>query len=203
MKILQNSFVASLLGLILYVVVTVLVWKAPARVVADSPAQEAILAHAKEAVPSWEFKSQESDMLISELKLEKEALAKREKDLNDFAERLKAERLEINVVTQAVYQLQTQVEASIVRISTEEAANIKKLSRTYAAMSPDGAAPIMKEIEESTLTKILAIMKETESAPILEAMSKLGAEEAKHVARITERLRFYLAQPKDGKKATP
>lgn len=201
MKILQNTLVSSILGLLLYVVVTVLVWKTPAPADHADPAQEEIVAKAKEAVPSWEFKSQEADLLINELKTEKEALAKREKDLNDLAERLKTERLEINVVTQAVYQLQAQVEANIVRINTEEAANLKKLARTYAAMSPEGAAPILKEMEEGTLIKILALMKETETAPILEAMSKLGAEEAKHVAKITERLRFYLSQPKDAKKA--
>lgn len=203
MKILQNSLVSSILGLLLYAVVTVLVWKAPAPIIEGEPAQEEIVAKAKQAVPSWEFQSQEADLLINELKTEKAALAKREKDLNDLAERLKAERLEINVVTQAVHQLQAQVEASIVRINAEEAVNIKKLSRTYAAMSPEGAAPILKEMEEPTLIKILAIMKETETAPILEAMSKLGADEAKRVARITERLRFYLSQPKDAKKASP
>src|SRR6186713_2931358 len=145
MKILQNSIVTSLLGLILYAVTTVVVWKTPAHIVAGEGEQGEVVAKAKEAAPSWEFQSQEADMLISELKAEKEALSKREKDLNDLAERLKAERLEINVVTQAVHQLQTQVEASIVRINSEEAANIKKLARTYAAMSPDGAAPIFKE----------------------------------------------------------
>lgn len=201
MKILQNTLVSSILGLLLYVVVTVLVWKTPTPTDSHDPAQEEIVAKAKEAVPSWEFKSQEADLLINELKTEKEALAKREKDLNDLAERLKTERMEINVVTQAVYQLQAQVEANIVRINTEEAANLKKLARTYAAMSPEGAAPILKEMEEGTLIKILALMKETETAPILEVMSKLGADEAKHVAKITERLRFYLSQPKDAKKA--
>lgn len=203
MKILKNSMVSSGIGLILYFVVTVLVWQAPAHIIEGDPAQDEILAKAKQAVPSWEFQSQETDLLIAELRFEKEALAKREKDLNDFAERLKAERLELNVVTQAVYQIQAQVESNLVRIGAEEAVNIKKLARTYAAMSPDGAAPILKEMEEGTLLKILAVMKETESAPIMEAMSKLGAEEAKHVAQITERLRFYLSQPKDGKKASP
>jgi flagellar motility protein MotE (MotC chaperone) len=202
MKILSNPLVASVLGLILYAVVTISVWKAPAHIVEGDLAQADIVAKAKEARPSWEFQSQEADMLISELRIEKESLARREKDLNDLAERLKTERLEINVVTQAVYQLQAQVEASIVRISTEEAVNIKKLARTYAAMSPEGAAPIMKEMEEGTLIKILAVMKETESAPILEALSKLGAEEAKRVAHVTERLRFYLSQPKDAKKGS-
>lgn len=202
MKILQNPFVTSILGLVLYAVVTVAVWKTPAHIVEGEPAQEEIIAKARAAVPSWEFKSQEADQLIAELKVEKEALAKRKKDLDDFAERLQVERLEINVVTQSVYQLQKQVEASIVRINAEEASNLKKLARTYAAMSPEGAAPIMKELEESTLTKILALMKETESAPILEAMSKLGVDEAKRVANITERLRFYLSQPKDAKKSS-
>lgn len=202
MKILSNPLVSSLLGLILYVVVTVVVWKAPAHIVEGEPAQEEIVAKAREAKPSWEFKSQEADMLIAELKLEKEGLAKRKKELDEFAERLQVERMEINVVTQTVYQLQKQVEASIVRINAEESNNLKKLSRTYAAMSPEGAAPIMKEMEETTLTKILALMKETETAPILEAMSKLGPDEAKRVANISEKLRFYLSQPKDAKKAS-
>jgi flagellar motility protein MotE (MotC chaperone) len=202
MKILQNPLVSSLLGLILYVVVTVVVWKAPAHIVEGEPAQEEIVAKAREAKPSWEFKSQEADMLIAELKLEKEGLAKRKKELDEFAERLQVERLEINVVTQTVYQLQKQVEASIVRINAEESNNLKKLSRTYAAMSPEGAAPILKEMEETTLTKILALMKETETAPILEAMSKLGPDEAKRVANLSEKLRFYLSQPKDAKKAS-
>ena len=201
MKILQNSLVSSILGLVLYAVVTVFVWKVPV-IVEGEPSQEEIVAKAQEAVPSWEFQSQEADLLIRELKIEKDSLAKREKDLNDLAERLKTERMEINMVTQAVHQLQAQVESSIVRINAEEAVNIKKLSRTYAAMSPDGAAPIMKEMEETTLIKIIALMKEAESAPILEAMSKISPDDAKRVAKITERLRFYLSQPKDVKKAS-
>lgn len=202
MKILQNPLVSSILGLVLYVVVTVAVWKTPVTAAPHEPSQEEIITKANATAPSWEFKSQEADMLIAELKAEKELLAKREKDLKDLEERLKVERLELNVVTQTVYQLQKQVENSIVRINAEEANNLKKLSRTYAAMSPEGAAPIMKEMEESTLTKILALLKETESAPILEAMSKLGPDEAKRVANISEKLRFYLSQPKDVKKAS-
>jgi len=200
MKILKNSLVASGVGLLLYCVVTVLVWHPPAPLMEGAPAQEEILAQAKVAAPSWDFQSQEMDLLIAELRVEKEALAKREKDLNEFAARLQAEQLEINVVTQAVYQLQAQVEAHIVRIGTEEEANIKKLARTYAAMSPEGAAPILKEMEEGTLLKILAVMKETESAPIMEAMAGLGADDAKRVAQLTERLRFYLGQPKPTKR---
>ncbi len=200
MKILTNSLVSSILGLVLYTVVTVLVWKVPVAL-HEEPSQEDIVAKAKESTPSWEFKSQEAEMLIQELKTEKATLARRENDLNELAERLKTERLEINVVTQAVYQLQMQVEANIVRIKSEEAVNIKKLSKTYAAMSPDGAAPIMKEMEEPTLIKIIALMKEAESAPILEAMSRLSPDDAKRVAKVTERLRFYLSEQPKAKPA--
>jgi flagellar motility protein MotE (MotC chaperone) len=203
MKILQNPLVSSILGLVMYAVVTVLVWKVPVSANQHDPSQEEIVAKAKEAVPSWEFTSQEAELLIAELKIEKDSLDRRAKDLKELEDRLKAERLELNVVTQAVHQLQAQVDASIVRINAEEAINIKRLAKTYASMSPDGAAPIMKELEELTLVKILALMKEAESAPIMEAMSKLGPDDSKRVARITERLRFYLAQPKDGKKPTP
>ncbi len=201
MKILQSSLVASIVGLLLYAVVTVVFWKAPAAVIEGQPAEDPLIAQAK--TPSWEFHNPEADALINELKLEKETLAKREKELNDLADRLQTERLELNVVTQAIYQLQSQFEATVVRMNAEESVNIKKLARTYATMAPDGAAPIMKELEENTLLKILAVMKETESAPILEAMSKLGPEDAKRVAKVTERLRFYLSQTKDPKKPAP
>lgn len=201
MKILQNSLLASLLGLVAYVVVTVLVWPPPVAPQPTEMSRDEIVAQAKAAVPSWEFNTVEADLFMEELRNQKTELNRREKELQDLAERLQIERLELNTVTQAVYQLQLQVEAQIVRINAEEAANIKKLSRTYAAMSPEGAAPILKEMEESTLIKILAIMKETETAPILEAMSRLGPEDAKRVAKVSERLRFYLAQtPPPAKK---
>jgi flagellar motility protein MotE (MotC chaperone) len=199
MKILQSSLFASALGLLLYAAVTIVCWKAPA-VAVDAGLDSALTAHARR--PSWEFQSPEADLLLAELKQQKESQDKREKDLNQLAERLQAERLELGVVTQAVHQLQAELDSKLVRITAEEATNIKKLARTYATMAPDGAAPIMRELEDSTLMKILAVMKDTESAPILEVMGKLGPDDAKRVAKATERLRFYLAQ-KDPKKSTP
>jgi flagellar motility protein MotE (MotC chaperone) len=200
MKFLKSSLFASILGLLLYAGITIVFWKAPAVAVgAHAELHEPAPARA----PSWEFQSPEADLLLVELKEQKAALAKREKELGELAARLQAERLELNVVTQVVHQMQAQLDATMVRITADEATNIKKLARTYAAMAPDGAAPIMKELEDSTLMKILAVMKDTESAPVLEAIGRTSPDEAKRVARLTERLRFYLSQPKDGKKAAP
>jgi flagellar motility protein MotE (MotC chaperone) len=199
MKILQSSLFASALGLLLYATVTIVCWKAPAMA-PDAGPDAAMAAHAR--APSWEFQSPEADLLLTELKQQKETLDQREKDLTQLAERLQAERLELGVVTQAVHQLQAELDSKLVRITAEEATNIKKLARTYATMAPDGAAPIMRELEDSTLMKILAVMKDTESAPILEVMGRFSPDDARRVAKATERLRFYLAQ-KDPKKTTP
>ena len=192
-KLLQSSWTASLFGTLLYLATTVFVWHPPsgALTTGDPVATGA---------PSWEFRNPEVDLLIEELKQEKEAVAKREAQLNELAERLQAERLELNLATQTVHQLQAQFDSNVVRVLAEEALNVKKLARTYAAMTPEGAAPILKQMEEATLVKILANMKESETAPILEAMARQGETEAKRVAAISERLRLSLPNPKDAKR---
>ena len=74
-------------------------------------------------------------------------------------------------------------------IDEEETANLKKLAKTYAAMSPEGAASILKQMEDDQNVKILVFIKEGDSAPILEAFAKSGEADAKRVAMISERVR--------------
>lgn len=195
-KLLQSSWAASILGALLYLGTTVSVWRSPSvAVTADDPVVT--------GKPSWDFHNPEVDLLIEELKQEKEALTKRQAQLNELDERLQAERLEINLVTQSLSQMQAQFDTNVVRLLAEEASNVKKLAKTYAAMTPEGAATIMKQLEETTLVKILACMKESETAPILEAMAGHGEVEAKRVADISERLRLTLSIPKDGQRTPP
>ncbi len=139
--------------------------------------------------PSWEFSNPELDQLMAELKKEKATLAERQKQLDELAARLEAERSEIYTATQAVHQIQVDLDRSFIRVADEETANLKKLARMYAAMSPDGAAGILKQLDEASVVKIMLYMKEDESAPVLETLSKLGDAEAKLVAGISERLR--------------
>jgi len=194
-KLLQSSWSASLLGALLYLGTTVFVWSPPPR------AADPVELPTETGGASWEFHNPEVDLLIEELKLEKEALARRGAQLDELDERLQVERQEINLVTQTIYQLQSQFDSNVVRVLAEEVPNVKKLARTYAAMTPEGAVPILKQLEETTLVKILASMKESESAPILEALGHLGEADAKRAAAISERLRFSLANPKDPKRA--
>ncbi len=195
MKLLKSSWLASFLGALLYLGMTALVWRAPAKSnLAGQPAGSA------ETSLALDFHNPELDLLIEELKKEKEALGKRQTQLNELAERLRIERLELDQVTQTVHQAQAQFDSNVVRVLEEELVNLKKLARTYAGMTPEGAALVFQQMEESTLLKILALMKDSETAPILEAIAKQSEADAKRVAAISERLRLSLPNPKDSRR---
>jgi len=141
--------------------------------------------------------------LIAELKMEKEGLALREQQLKELATRLAAERSEINQTTQAVNRLEKEFDERIVRVREEETANLKKLAKTYAAMSAEGAAAILKQMEDDQIVKILVFIKEGDSAPILEAFAKSGEADAKRVAMISERVRVASFRNQNLKTTAP
>lgn len=199
-KLLQSTWTASLLGALLFWATVVALWQPP-MVARGQAGLSANSTHGQAA--SWEFHNPEVDLLITELKLEKERLAKQALELSELAERLHTERLELNQVTQMVSQLQLEFDRNIVRVTAEEAANVKRLARTYAAMSPEGAAAILRQLDETTQLKILTQMKESEIAVLLEAIGRQSEAEARRVAALSERLRLSLPNPKDAKRAGP
>lgn len=200
-RVFQSGWFAALLGAMVYLGCTVLFTKSPvpgARLEATGAAPPAGgFANA----PSWEFVNPEIDQLMAELKKEREALGRREKELVDLADRLRTERLEIDQLTQAIRSLQREFDQDLVRVADEEVANCKRLARIYSAMEPTAAALILKEMEDADIVKILVFMKDEQAAPILEALSKQGEGLAKRAALISERLRLalYRDQPKQPK----
>jgi flagellar motility protein MotE (MotC chaperone) len=153
--------------------------------------------------PSWDFENPEMAQLISELKDQREALRTRALQLDELEARLKAERQEIYSVTQAVYHLKTNIEATVTRVGEEEAVNLKKLAKVYGAMPAEGAAHILREMEDEQIVKILALMKESESAPILEGISQGTKDEAKRAALLSNRLRLIVASDSPRKTSPP
>jgi flagellar motility protein MotE (MotC chaperone) len=197
MKLLQSGWAAGLVGALLYLSVTVALVTPSKLVLQSAQAAEAEESHV--TGPSWEFINPELDRLVSELAKEKETLTGREKQLNELAARLEAERQEINIVTQAVYRMQTEFDRNVVRVREEEMANLKKLAKVYAAMSPEGAAAILKQMEDEQILKFMVFMKDAETGPVLESLAKLGETDAKRAATLTEKLRttlFRNAAPK-------
>ena len=198
-SLLQSKWMVLLMGAVLYLVTTVLVWQ---PLPAPRPTSDDGHAAFSPKGPSWDFANPEMDQLVEELKKERTTLADREQKLNELATRLQTERMELNQVTQTVHQLQREFDASVLRVQEEEVANLKKLAKLYSAMDPTSAALILKELDEPAIVKILVFMKDSEVAPILESLAKKGETDARRVASISERLRLAIyRKPSDKPKS--
>ncbi len=188
-RLLQSSWTAALAGLAAYLLTLTLVWRAAA------PPPSAAPPHLPTG-PSWTFENPELDLLMGELREQREALAIRQKELSDLAARLRLERGELTQLTQAVQQAQSEFDQNVIRVRAEETGNLKRLAKTYAAMSPEGAAEIFKSLDDGTAVKVLTFMRDSEIAAVLEAMAKQGVPEAKRVAAFSEKLRLALPEKK-------
>lgn len=153
--------------------------------------------------PSWHFVNPELDQLMAELRSEKELLARKEQQLQELATRLQAERAEINQITQLVYRMQLELDKNIVTIKEEESANLKKLAKVYTAMTPEGAAAIVRELPDEMIVKIFCFMKEAETAAILESLGKGSTNDARRAAEITDQLRLTRVRNATGNAPRP
>jgi flagellar motility protein MotE (MotC chaperone) len=181
-KLLQHPWLSAPVGILIYLAATVFFWQKPVipRIQFTMP----------KAVPSWEFTNPEADQLIADLKLEKKSLAMREQQLDDLAARLQAERAELGSVTQSVRQLQTEFDKSVIRVKGDEVVNLKKLAKMYSDMSPESAANVLAELDNSAVVRIFVYLKDSEAAGILEALAKRSPADSRRAAEISEQLRL-------------
>jgi flagellar motility protein MotE (MotC chaperone) len=199
---LQSKWAALTVGVLSYAATTWLCLQPQKQfqraVDAIRAAQAAALG--AESGPSWTFHNPELVRLLSEIKDERENLRKRATQLDELEARLNAERQEICVVTQTVYRLRSELDETVTRVTQEETANLKKLAKVYADMTPEGAGRILRVMDDSQIVKILAMMKDSETAPIIENLSQGTEADAKRAALISNRLRLTLL---DSKNTTP
>jgi len=142
--------------------------------------------------PSWKFHNPEMDQWIQEIKHEKDALGLREQQLNELETRLNAERQELSVVTQAVYQMQADFDKNVVRLNAQDADNLKRQAKLLSSMSPEGAAATLTEMSDDDVVRILFTMKADDASIALDTLSKSGKAQAKRAAQIIERMRRTL-----------
>jgi flagellar motility protein MotE (MotC chaperone) len=202
-RILQSKWMALTAGTLIYAVTTWLCLE-PQKQFKRAAKALRLAANSKAAEPagpSWKFQNPELNQLLAELKDEREALRVRTTQLDELQARLNTERQEICVVTQTVYRLRKELDATVNRVADEEVLNLKKLAKVYATMSPTGAARILKEMDDDQIVKIFALMKEAESAPVLENFGQGGEKDVKRAALISNRLRLTITPPK--KAPTP
>ena len=198
-KLLQSSWIAILVGSALYFGVTGYLLL-PLKV-QGVPAPTTEPKNTSGA--SWDFFNPEVDRLIGELAKEKKAVATRDEQLNELSTRLEAERAELNIILQSMHRMQKEFDRNVVRVKEEESPNLKKLAKVYANMSPEGAATIIKQMEDDQIVRFMVFMKEGETAPLLESFAKLGETEAKRAAAISERLRTAIFRSPAPKAASP
>ncbi len=198
-RILTSSWMVALVGCLVYLATTAFLIQ---------PSQFAgvkeILATAKltpDNDPSWKFKNPEFDQWVAELKMEKSDLDTRAQQLQDLQTRLATQQQEFMAATQQVYQLQSEFDQNVVRIKAQEVVNLTKEAKIVAGMSTDGAATLVAQMSDDDVVRLLSVMKPDQAGLVLDSMTKLGTDQAKRAAAITERLRMVLP-PAAGSKPT-
>lgn len=191
-RFLQSTWMTMLLGGLLFLATTAALMKPAKFQAAMAKASDPELTRSGSNEPSWKFRNPEMDQWIEEIKREKEALDAREQQLKDLETRLNAERQEISVVTQAVFQMQTDFDKNVVRLNAQDAENLKRQAKLLSAMSPEGAAATLSEMNDDDVVRILFTMKADDASLALDTLSKLGKDQAKRAATIIERIRRTL-----------
>jgi flagellar motility protein MotE (MotC chaperone) len=194
-QLLQSPWLAAGLGTLLYFATTAWFLR-PAQFTAAPPHPGAFPEdELRPLEPSWVFKNPEIDQMLAELQQQREAANTRAQELREFETRLAVERQELHAITQEVSRLQRQLDADFTAIRDDELTNLKRLAKVYAAMSPEGAARILLEFDDDQAVKLFALMKESESALVLELMAQDGQLAARRVALLSDRLRRLRAKP--------
>jgi flagellar motility protein MotE (MotC chaperone) len=200
MKFLQSPLFAAILGGVLFLLTSAFLTTQGIATASLSHEGSETAPHASTKGPSWNFFNPELDQVIADLKSERDTLAGREKQLNELATRLKAERAELDAALNNIKKIQQQVDRDVFRIKEDEAGNLKKLAKMYSAMEPASAARILRELDDVIMVKILTLVKEPEAALILESLARLGEAETKRAAAISEDLRSNIAAKPSAKK---
>jgi flagellar motility protein MotE (MotC chaperone) len=144
----------------------------------------------------WDFWTIEIENLSHELKEERERLKLRAERLDQRAARIVSEEKEFAKLRTELEGMRQQIADRIVEIKTDEAKNIRTLAQTYTTLTPKGAATLLREMDETTAVKILAVMKPDVVGPIFEEMSRDTSADtamAKRAASLSEKLRLMKA----------
>ncbi len=194
MKMLQSPVVAAILGGLLFLLTSAFL---TTKGLTPVPHAESEHHEGEEEPsingPSWTFFNPEMEQIMDELKSEREAMVTKEKQLKELETRLRAERSELDDELKKIKAIQLKVDRDVLRIKEDEAGNLKKLAKMYATMEPAGAAKIMRELDDVVVVKILTLMKEPETALVLESFARMGDAETKRAAQLSESLRAAAA----------
>lgn len=194
--VLRNSFVISVLGLVLSVAVGVFTfWTAAEPIVAGIAALRAeAAAAAQKKEKGWDFWTIEIENLSNELKEERARLRKQAELFEQREARIAAERQELAAMRREIENLRQEIADKVIEIRADEAKNIRSLAQSYANLTPRAAVAILRELDDVTAVKILFLMKPDVVGPIFEEMSRTNGSDGTPLARraaiLSEKLRL-------------
>jgi flagellar motility protein MotE (MotC chaperone) len=176
-------------------------WRAADALVAQAIAALPPPPLVDEKAQGWDFWTIEIDGLASELKDERARLRQQAEVLNQRAARLAAEQQELAKIRSDIEAMRAEIGRKVIEITTDESKNLRTLAQTYANLTPKGAVSILREMDDTTVVKILSLMKADSVGPIFEEMAKTAAPDgtlARRAALLSEKLRLM----KSGKSAS-
>ncbi len=171
------------------------------RIVAARQAQLAAKAEVltERKARGWDFWTIEMENLSNELKEEKKRLQQQSDQLDQRAGRIASDRQELDRIRLDLESMRKQIDQKVVVVRIDEAKNLKTLAATYATLSPKAAVAILKELDDTTIVKILSLMKIDVVGPIFEEMSKTysgapdGSTLSHRAAMISDKIRLMKA----------
>jgi flagellar motility protein MotE (MotC chaperone) len=145
----------------------------------------------------WDFWTIAIDNLTAELKGEKARIRQQADQLDQRTARLAAEKQELEKMRADIEGMRHQMDERVIAIGVDEAKNLRTLAQTYATLSPHGAVTILREMDDTTVVKILSLMKPDVVGPIFEEMAKPGGDDglARRAAVLSEKIRLMKAGP--------
>lgn len=194
---LASPVVSGVIGLLLSLAVGIAVtWRAATALVDRAIYARAHQEPTEQKKKGWDFWTIEIENLSSELKEDRARVKKRLEELDQREARIAATEKELAKARADVAALRKDISDRIVEMSADEAVNLRKLSQTYANLTPRAVVAIIREMDDGTAVKILALMKPEVVGPIFEEMSKTAGTDgplARRAAVLSEKMRMLKA----------
>jgi flagellar motility protein MotE (MotC chaperone) len=141
----------------------------------------------------WDFWTLEIEALVKDLTQQREELDARQSTVEAREQRLHEEYREVEVLRREVESLRRDIDRRMTIIHANEQRNLRNLAASYSLLSPAAAIAIFNELDDVTVTKLLAVMKPETTAALLSAMSAqpgANGQNLRRAALLSQRLRL-------------
>lgn len=142
----------------------------------------------------WDLKTSQLLDLAQELEAKEARLVKESEALMLMRARLDSERSDIERLRTEIEAQFAEVERVFTRFAEEERRNVRSLSRIYTEMAPDAVSLLFRDIDEALAVKILSQLPQENAGGILEAMTRMGGQDAARAARLTTKMRTLVTE---------